>query len=411
MKRPPNLALCLAVALSACSFSQENHGYLASGADTLVGGAIGGGASEDKKASAKAAPVLVTPAPAGALTEKPYANGWRQSMSLDGRKIAGDWNDLTIDIKFESASLRAGAKIPIAPPTQDGIHKEILARFPGTPMHVVGRPMSNSLGPFGLAVGAEADVRCAFAWQWVDDIRARPGEFRSWFQEKTPASIRLRLCRSGVTADELASLFEQLETTDNGALDRVVAMWKKTLDSTLASSVANNEGGVNSALIGPVVVDPTLEASLVEASARTIKVVRPNKETKAETKGVPSTENTKAATKIVPPTEKTKAASAVGPPRRRLARRTQAGHAEHVVQTAPISVSSRGGRQYLAPTDAQTRRSGGPANGGADSGLAGLDPGLPAQAYLGPLPQSRPRPAAGASGEPPRYLGATGPAQ
>ena len=183
-------------------------------------------------------PCWLCPTAAGALTDKPYANGWRQSMSLDGRKVAGDWNDLAIDIRFGGA-LRAGAKIPMGPPTQDGIRKEILARFPETPMRIVGRPRSNSLGPFGLAVGADGDIRCVFAWQWVDDIRARPGELWNWLKEKTPASIRLRLCRSGVMADELASLFERLETTDSRAIGRLIAAWKETPDSAIASAVAN----------------------------------------------------------------------------------------------------------------------------------------------------------------------------
>jgi hypothetical protein len=385
MKRLPNLALCLAATLSACSFSPENHDYVASATDALVGDAIGGRrGGEDKKAAATADAVLVVPGLAGALIDKPYTNGWRRSMSLDGRKIAGDWNDLAIDMRFDGVS-RAGAKIPMGPPTLDGIRREILARFPETPMRIVRRPMSNSLGPFGLAVGAEGDVRCVFAWQWVDDIRARPGEYTNWFQEKTPASIRLRLCRSGVTADELASLFERLETTDSGALDRVIAMWKETQDSGVAPSFVNIDGSANSTRTGLVVPDTTLEASLVGNRAKAIKIIRSSEETKV--------------------------ASAVGRPRRRLVRRAPTQHAAPVVQTALGSVPSRVGRRYLAPTEAQTRRVGAPPNGDAGFGQARLDPGLPAQAYLGPLPQSEQRAAVGASWAAPRYLGANGAAQ
>ena len=320
-------------------------------------------------------------------------------MSLDGHKIAGDWNDLAVDLRFEGVS-RAGAKIPMGPPTQDGVRKEILARYPETPMRIVGRPMSNSLGPFGLAVGAVGDVRCAFAWQWVDDIRARAGGFRNWFQEKTPASIRLRLCRSGVTADELASIFERLEVTDSGALDRIVTTWKEAPESEIAASGATSNSSPNLALTSAIVPDTTLEASLFGNRPKAPIVVKSMAPTKpiAVTKSITATK----------PIAVTKAAKVSARPRHRLGRRVAT---PHVVQTAPSSVPPQGGRQYLAPTDTQTGRDSTPAKGAAARGQARLDPGLPAQAYLGPLSQSQPRAAVGASGAAPRYLGADSPAQ
>ncbi len=68
------------------------------------------------------------------------------------------------------------------------------------------------------AIGAgPGGLRCAFAWQWVDDLRAataRAGGGRSFFGSELPASVRLRLCRRGVTADQLAAWFEQLDIDD-----------------------------------------------------------------------------------------------------------------------------------------------------------------------------------------------------
>ena len=287
MKHPPILPLFLVLALSACSASQGDRGYVGRADGVLSGEVVGGRQAAEKQSETASKFMLVLPAGAGplnSLTEKPYANGWRQSMSLDFKKVAGDWNDLAIDIRFEEGG-RAGAKIPMGPPSQDGVKREILARFSGTPMHIVGRPMSNALGPFGLAVGAAGNIRCAFAWQWVEDLRgSRSGEIGGLLLSKaTPASIRMRLCRAGVTADQLASWFEQLTLADLSVLDRITAEWKQgsavadasspAVASPAAASPSATVATTSAAVAGAEVVGGnTLETSLVGQRAAPTKV-------------------------------------------------------------------------------------------------------------------------------------------
>ena len=203
MTRGPSLLLFFLLPLAACSRNEGDRGYVATAAALSEPSADSARRSADPVIKT----VLATPpsvGPLGPVSEKIYADGWRQSQSLDRRKYADGWNDLAIDIRFEGAT-RRGAKIPMGPPTKDGINQEMAARFQGVAMQIVRRPFSNALGPYGLAVGASGDLRCVFAWQWLDDLPG--GDWRG----KKSASIRMRLCRPKVTADELAAVFDGLK--------------------------------------------------------------------------------------------------------------------------------------------------------------------------------------------------------
>jgi len=296
--------------------------------------------------------ILALPAEAGRggrLDERQYANGWRQSQSLDGRKFGGDWNDLAIDLRMKPGSGAGKADIPMGKPTQEGVRKEILARFPGVPMRVVGRPMSNALGPFGLAVGAAGTVRCAFAWQWVDDMR-HPAGAKSFFAASGPAaSIRMRLCRENVTADQLAALFERLEVGNADRIDRVAQLVAKG-DGTIVDHGAPPGAVAIADTAGPVV---SLESTLVGA--------RPIATQPAETKVA-------------------------------AAHRHRRAHFTRRAAPAPQEAApTNGAPQYLAPVGAATGLR------GAAYAAGSVDPNLPAQAYQGPSAQ---RPAS-----PPQYLG------
>jgi hypothetical protein len=334
-----------AISLSACSSSEPSRGFLstvdeaatpATPTTETLSAPIGG-----RKTSTLAIVALPEDVvPQGKLTERQYANGWRQSVSLGSTKTAGDWNDLSIDIQTEPPEAGRGAQIPMGKPTQDGIRHEIISRFPTTPMRIVTRPMRNRLGPFGLAIGADAgDMRCAFAWQWVDSLPGSSGG------SGAAASIRMRLCRAGVTADQLADAFERVEIVSPGNVDRVMESTKLSADVGRDIVMPQGRGDLAEA---PV----SLESSIVAASHA--------------------------------PVAKT---AAVNPPRKTAARRRRPVEPEPAIG-APAPIASIGGRQYLAPVPPQTARYDAPnmaaASRGAGFGPAHVGAGLPPQAYRGP---------------------------
>lgn len=362
-------------ALAACGQSQPERQFVAD-ADAAVTGQFVAGQTLSapivaQKSDAPDFAVLTLPVAAGRgrLSEKQYVNGWRQSVSLDRGKVAGDWNDLSIDIIDEAPSDNPSGVAPgmfrISKPTRESVRREILARFHGTPMRIVERPMRNALGPYGLAVGAAPDdARCAFAWQWVDNLAAAArGEKSNFFNSGVmPASIRLRLCRRGVTADQLAEWYERLEIVDPANVARIAEAMRRN-----AETQTTNGGGL--------VVDASdsLEATLIGAS----RAPRASGAGQAYRRQAQQRRRANPAPSFAPETP--------------------------APMTTPASPSADG-RQYLAPVDdAPQYVASAPTTHGAGFGpVRGVDPGLPAQAYRGPGTRAiTPPPAGGA----PLYLG------
>ncbi|QGM47634.1 cellulose biosynthesis protein BcsN [Methylocystis heyeri] len=377
------IPLMLVAALSACSTARDERAYVGQGEGPLTGEVIGGRAGAERVPGVASNFELVMPAEMGrplSLSEKPYVDGWRQSVSLDTKKIAGDWNDLSIDIRFENVMTRSGPRIPMGPPTQDGIKREILGRFPGLPMRVVGRRMTNAMGPFGLAIGAAGRLRCAFAWQWVDDLRsARAAEVGGLLTSRaTPASIRMRICRTGVTVDQLASWFELLNLADPSVLDRIEAEWKQTVAVSVAEAPVTIFGPSPSpgqTAAAEIVGGSSLEASLVSAPAY-------------------------APTHVAHAGRPRRHYAAVSR-RRRAAERKQEDAYPAATAVPPSYSSQPQGGRYLAPVDGAAQN-GAPQPGGGGSRQTRFDSSLPPQALRGPTAAQLQSAAPATSGQ--RYL-------
>lgn len=351
--------LCLLpLALSACSETAPDRGFLAR-VDRTPTGALSAPLRAAGKGGSFA--ILALPPEArvrGGLSERRYVNGWRQSVALDRVEAANGWNDLSIDIRMDEPAGRDGV-IPMGKPTRDGVRREILARFPATDMRIVARPMQNALGPFGLAVGAgSGGMRCAFAWQWVDDLRkveARNGDGDSSLRrgKELPASIRMRLCRAGVTADDLAGWFERLEVTDMANVERIVEAAR---------------GGANGVAVEP------LRAS--RNSGEFVELQRPPGG--GELIQPPLTLES-AVAGDAPATARPRAAGT----RRVGARKPKA--APTPSEEAPVSPTpADGGRRYLAPVTRTPEYVGQSSSYPIATAASRLDPSLPAQAYNGP---------------------------
>jgi hypothetical protein len=137
------------------------------------------------------------------VIQRTYRNAVRQSVILqtDG-SVAGE---NTFEVTFYGplkASPDAG-NLKRDTGTLTEIAAEMRREIP-LPMAISPEYAQNSYGPFGFAFGGTAAGRCLFAWQ---RIHAQ----RNIFQEPSARgeiSLRLRLCRRGVTdADLLAVMY------------------------------------------------------------------------------------------------------------------------------------------------------------------------------------------------------------
>ncbi len=127
--------------------------------------------------------------------------GFEQAISLQRPSHRGGRDDLMLVSSPKEGALDAvlGGK-----PTEAGIRAELASAFPGLAMQVVTRPSANAYGPYGLAIGRNGAARCLYAWQWIPEAPVLAGG------APAPLSLRLRLCRDGVTFEAMAAAVTQL---------------------------------------------------------------------------------------------------------------------------------------------------------------------------------------------------------
>jgi hypothetical protein len=140
------------------------------------------------------------------------ASGFSQRirLSTDARKP-----ESRIDVAIQTRNTPESLN-PAANPSDTAIRAELLREFPGVPMQIAPPgDYRNAYGDFGLAIGRSGDaLRCIYVWQYVEDARSSftGGEpIAAKGAEPAPASLRMKLCRTDMTVDELASAASRIE--------------------------------------------------------------------------------------------------------------------------------------------------------------------------------------------------------
>jgi len=221
------------------------------------------------------------------------------------------------------------------------------------------------------------------AWQWFDELRegaqgaSNFTKLGAYLSNKSLAtSVRIRLCRSDMTVDQIADLIEGLQAGSIPAIERIARMDRRQIDSG-GGEIVSTDNVRRRPLLQPV--SPSLEAALPSASR---SVPTPPKRTASK----PA------------PARQAQAPAPVQQRRARVERVQQApAPAAYPQAVAPIvppqptygaSPAPAGGR-YLAPVvpPAAPQASGSPrivypASNTSPAGPAGAV--LPPQAYRGP---------------------------
>ena len=153
-------------------------------------------------------PIVSLPAEAGSVAKvrtRTYADGLRQDIilkSAPGRRF----ENAIVFMTRTSRRPTLDEQVPLYKPTEAGIRSEIRAHYPGIAMRVADRDLSNSYGPYGLALGRTgADLRCVYMWQWIDANRLPPNAGFAG-----PASVRVSLCEADMSFDAIAALLDHL---------------------------------------------------------------------------------------------------------------------------------------------------------------------------------------------------------
>ncbi len=157
------------------------------------------------------------------VDETRYSNGLAQKIILAGGLHGYGSNEIDIRVRL-SADTGGTAINPITLPASDdvSIAQELRDMFPHVAMHDVPVLLQNRYGPYGLAAGKSAHGEtCIYAWQSYDDFghrnHAAPASLVSGMvAPREPATIRVRLCQDGVSADALGGLMNNLYLSGSG---------------------------------------------------------------------------------------------------------------------------------------------------------------------------------------------------
>ncbi len=295
------------------------------------------------------------------VKEKHFINGSRQEIVLDaGPGVYGE-NVIDVSVRTSGAKTTNSQVLEIGPPTESSIRNEILGRFPDVRMNIVMRPMRNRFGSFGLAIGRHANgARCIFAWQWVEDLREHtPGvsnftKFGALMGNRALAtSVRMRLCRTGMTVDQLAGYFEGIRVPSRAPVERLASINRRNIGEPEISQ----NGIRRSPLLKPV--GASLESALGNKSS-------------AVSASPKAAVNSAKASR---PRVKRQARSAPAREYNRIQHYSSSGSPVSPAATAPAVPQGR----YLAPV-----ANGAPAAGPQVRYQPSRGAGLPPEAYRGP---------------------------
>ncbi|BAT59603.1 hypothetical protein GJW-30_1_02136 [Variibacter gotjawalensis] len=145
------------------------------------------------------------------VREVEFTDGVGQQMVYGSAE--GNENRLDVGLRTNQPRVGQGPSIPMVRPSEEGIRVELSERFPSVSMQVVARPMRNAYGQYGLAIGrGTGGMRCIYAWQWIDDVGDVKGSRAGLFAKLgavagtggASGAVRFRMCRNGVSVDQLA---------------------------------------------------------------------------------------------------------------------------------------------------------------------------------------------------------------
>lgn len=96
----------------------------------------------------------------------------------------------------------------VAPALAADIELEMAAAFPGMRMRIAETIARNAYGPFGYATGTHGRYACIYAWQFIPMVGEGSGPLRRVLDAPRSAALRIRLCRAGVSKEDLIEMVE-----------------------------------------------------------------------------------------------------------------------------------------------------------------------------------------------------------
>ena len=213
-------------------------------------------------------PIVTLPPAAGPMvgvTDIRKLDRYTQTVVLRGDPGVVGQNTVTATVTRDGLAPRID---------QADIDAEMAELLPGMAMELAPTPGQNSLGVFGFALGHQGTTTCLYGWQAVNLAdRWISGDDPGPFSEHHALSLRVRLCRQGMTGADLARLTMGLASTSSA--DAVAAgglMMGGAYDALAAAEAAD---GVAGSGYGDAVVHGGTHAERPRPRKRAHRTVRP----------------------------------------------------------------------------------------------------------------------------------------
>ena len=149
------------------------------------------------------------------VAQSRYHNGIEQTISYRGEPTVYGENKAVVRMVVPvSKFAQRGDVLKVGTISRNRIISELNTEFPGRRMAISNRLHSNAYGPYGYALSSASHgkngVRCIYGWQ---NMLAKKNDRWSLLRgdsERAKLSIRMRVCRSGVSGHQLVDLMHNL---------------------------------------------------------------------------------------------------------------------------------------------------------------------------------------------------------
>ncbi|MGL4406072.1 MAG: cellulose biosynthesis protein BcsN, partial [Notoacmeibacter sp.] len=273
--------LALIAPLSACVFNNPLDRQLTS-ATILEPSPLDGYQYELAEDVPLSRAFMELPAMAGpiiAVREKRYANGIEQIMVLESEAAADGENRIEVRViqPGKSDDRIKNEYLQVRNTRQEQIRSDMKEFVWGIPMQIVASVEANAYGTYGYALGrSKIGYNCLLGWQNVKGVMKERRLLGFTTISYTDMSVRLRICRTDLSYDQLVSIVRGMRiTVDPAALMQEPKMiWRNegynisgsqlgngTAPGYVTEGVAMPEGTVSAPEVATIDPQPSVESN------------------------------------------------------------------------------------------------------------------------------------------------------
>ena len=227
-----------------------------------------------------------------AVREKRYANGIEQIMILESEAAADGENRIEVRVTQpgKSDSRIKNEYLQVRTTRQEQIRSDMKEFVWGIPMEIVGSVEANAYGTYGYALGrSKTGYNCLLGWQNVKGVMKERRLLGFTTTSNTDMSVRLRICRTDLSADQLVSIIRGMRiTVDPAALMQEPKMiWRNdgynisgsqsgngTAPGYVTEGVAMPEGTVATPEVATIDPQPVVEEPAYQSAPKRKPAVR-----------------------------------------------------------------------------------------------------------------------------------------